>query len=579
MRFDKTIDGPDNTLIVRVAMKHKQDILIFSLSGLCILASFLVAYIPRQSTGTAASGILEPSFYEDVTHAESAESLRELDGLFQPLERPVLYRNRTKSACWIRFRLAPSPKDEDRFIEIDNASLEFIDVWFPDGTHERAGKYVNARENRVKTRIRNIPVPRGADSGEFVYARVRTNTIMFVPLAAVTARQALARSFRTNLVFGVFFGIIVAIIFINLFSFMVIRNRHFLVYLCYLVSLLVYHLVVHGFMYFLGLPPHFLESLLWLSLAGFGISMMVFAKRFLFLKERLPAVSTILDVNIGLFLVQTALGISMQVYLANQIAYITGFIVPIIIMATTVKLYVSGYREVRFYLIAWVALFTGTTIWSTSAYAEARISANYFFLVGTSVDSLLFTLAIFDLLRKELSEKDVMLEREKYYINLSRTDPLTGLYNRRYLNELIKRLESDGEIPSDSALIMIDLDNFKTINDTYGHLAGDLILTKTGTKIKKHIRKTDIACRYGGDEFLVFLPGANESAARLIAESIRNDIVADCSYSEEGSPISITVSIGISENRLDDSFDGLFLRADAALYQAKKTGRDRISVL
>lgn len=318
---------------------------------------------------------------------------------------------------------------------------------------------------------------------------------------------------------------------------------------------------------------------MWLSLAGFGVSMMVFAKRFLFLKERLPAVNTILDVNIGLFLVQTALGLSMQTYLANQIAYITGFVVPIVIMATTVKLYVSGYREVRFYLIAWVALFTGTTIWSTAAYAEARVPANYFFVVGTSIDSLLFTLAIFDLLRKELSEKDVMLEREKYYINLSRTDPLTGLYNRRYLNELIKRLESDGEIPSDSALIMIDLDNFKTINDTYGHLAGDLILTKTGTKIKKHIRKTDIACRYGGDEFPVFLPGANESAARLIAESIRNDIVSDCSYSEEGAPIAITVSIGISENRLDDSFDGLFLRADAALYQAKKTGRDRISVL
>ncbi|HNQ98153.1 MAG TPA: GGDEF domain-containing protein, partial [Treponemataceae bacterium] len=94
-----------------------------------------------------------------------------------------------------------------------------------------------------------------------------------------------------------------------------------------------------------------------------------------------------------------------------------------------------------------------------------------------------------------------------------------------------------------------------------------------------HIRKTYIACRYGGDEFLVFLPGANELAARNIAESIRSDILNDFSYSEEGEEIKITVSVGVSENRMDDSFDGLFLRADAALYQAKKTGRNRISVL
>ncbi len=546
---------------------------------MCILTSFLVAFIPRQQTGNAASGVVDASFYEDFSREASLESLKDMGELFAPLERPVLFRNRTKAACWIKFRIAPTDEAVDRYIEIDNASIENIDIWFPGGIHERAGKRVDVRENQIKTRVRYIPIPRGLRPDDDVYVLVRTNTIMYVPLAVVTTREALSRSFRSNIVFGVFFGIILAVIFVNLFSFMVMRNKHFLVYLCYLVSLLAYHLVVHGFMYFIPMPPEMLESILWLSLAGFGISMMVFAKRFLFLKERLPAINTILDVNIGLFLVQTALGLSMQTFLANQIAYITGFIVPIIIMATTVKLYASGYREVRFYLIAWVALFTGTTIWSTAAYAEVQIPANYFFVIGTSIDSLLFTLAIFDLIRKELSEKDVMMEREKYYINLSRTDPLTGLYNRRYLNELIKRLEAEGEIPNDSALIMIDLDNFKTINDTYGHLAGDLILTKTGTKIKKHIRKTDIACRYGGDEFLVFLPGANESAARTIAEAIRNDIVTDYSYSEEGAPISITVSIGISENRLDDSFDGLFLRADAALYQAKKTGRDRISVL
>jgi len=105
------------------------------------------------------------------------------------------------------------------------------------------------------------------------------------------------------------------------------------------------------------------------------------------------------------------------------------------------------------------------------------------------------------------------------------------------------------------------------------------MLTKTGTTIKKHIRHTDIACRYGGDEFLVLLPGANLDAARAIADKIQKEVLSDISYSETGEPIRHTVSIGVTATRNDDSFDGMFLRADAALYQAKKTGRNKIAVL
>ncbi len=561
-------------------MKNKTDTAIFSLAGIIVLTSFLLAYLPRQGSGESLVGMSSISWYEDHTANEELHVIKGYENRFTPLERGRLFRHRTKSACWIKLRVSPALNQEtERYIEINNASLERIDAFFPDGSRAAVGKYVDVRAIPVKTRIWNIPIPPTVLPGDDVFLRVKTNTIMSVPVAVITGRELIARSFRSNLLFGVFFGIIIAIFFVNLFSFMVMRNHSFYVYLVYLASLFTYHVTIHGFMHFIPMPARVLESSIWISLAGLGLSMMFFAKRFLCLKERLPHVNTVLDVNVGLFLVQTALGISGHVFLANQVAYVTGFIVPLVIVAATVKLYAAGYREVRFYLIAWFALFSATAIWSTAAYADAQIPANYFFLIGSSIDSLLFTLAIFDLIRKELGEKEVMLEREKYYINLSRTDPLTGLYNRRYLNELIKRLEADREIPSDSALIMIDLDNFKVINDTYGHLAGDLILTKTGSKIKKHIRKTDIACRYGGDEFLVFLPGATEEAAIGIAESIRKDIIEDFSYSEEGEPIRITVSVGVSENRMDDSFDGLFLRADAALYQAKKTGRDRISIL
>jgi len=126
---------------------------------------------------------------------------------------------------------------------------------------------------------------------------------------------------------------------------------------------------------------------------------------------------------------------------------------------------------------------------------------------------------------------------------------------------------------------MIDLDNFKSINDTYGHPVGDTMLINVSTKIKKHVRKTDIACRYGGDEFLVYLPGANTLAAHIIAEGLRQDILSDITSTETGDKLHQTISMGITESKAGDSFDGCLLRADAALYKAKKEGKNRISIL
>jgi diguanylate cyclase (GGDEF)-like protein len=343
--------------------------------------------------------------------------------------------------------------------------------------------------------------------------------------------------------------------------------------------MILYHLRVHGFLYFIPMPFKIYEACVWIGLSGFGIFMTLFAKQFMSLKQRLPVVNGLLNLGIVVFFIQAAVGVFISSFWANEIAYITGLIIPILIMGTVLYLFMKGYKELRFYLLAWCALFTATVIWATMPYAETFFSPNLLFVMGTSLDSILFTFSIFDMIRSGLREKEEMQAREKYYIALSRTDSLTGLYNRRYLTEIVKQLEQDKELPPESALIMVDLDNFKQINDTYGHLSGDIILARVGSIIKKHIRKTDIACRYGGDEFLVFLLGAKLESAQSIGEQIRKEILAEENYSETGEEIIATISLGITETRLDDTFDGMFLRADAALYQAKKLGRNRLAVL
>ncbi len=556
------------------------EILSFFIAGLCIVVSVILAYIPRDPKSLPPSHISSFAVLEDKGGLWDIDAVRGKSADFIPGKTSVFFHTRSYSAFWIRFYIdAPLDPNEVRYLEIDNSNMEKIDIYFPGHQVIKTGRMVDIRTIPIKTRNQNTAIPFGLASDSPVYLRVETSTNMLVPIHVLTATNMVNKILGETLLFGCFFGIVIAIFFVNLFSRFLLRNHNFTIYLLYLASLLVYHFRVHGFLYLVPLSFFLEKAILWISLGGVGLFMMLFAKSFLDLKKRLPWVNRLLDVFIALFIIQTILGVFISSYWANQIAYVTGFLVPLTIIISTVKIYVSGYREARYYLLAWCALFTGTLIWSTAAYAENQISANYFFVIGTSIDSLLFTLAIFDQIRTELKEKDTLVEMEKHYKDLSRTDSLTGLYNRRYMDDMVRRMEFEDEISAQHAIIMMDLDYFKLINDTYGHPSGDLVLINAGMQIKKHIRKTDIASRYGGDEFLIFLPGANTIVAHNIAEEIRKSIFTNYCTSDAGDQINQTVSIGITENRLEDSFEASLLRADAALYKAKHAGRNCICIL
>jgi diguanylate cyclase (GGDEF)-like protein len=158
------------------------------------------------------------------------------------------------------------------------------------------------------------------------------------------------------------------------------------------------------------------------------------------------------------------------------------------------------------------------------------------------------------------------------------TDPLTGLLNRRYLTEFLPREVIRARRKGDSlAVLMIDLDHFKRFNDNFGHDAGDLVLTRVAQLLMAHIRGSDIACRYGGEEFIVVLPDTTLEGASRRAEEIRT-AVRELQLSHRGKPLGeITVSLGVA--LLPDHVAGpeaLVRVADEALYQAKAAGRDRV---
>jgi two-component system cell cycle response regulator len=164
-------------------------------------------------------------------------------------------------------------------------------------------------------------------------------------------------------------------------------------------------------------------------------------------------------------------------------------------------------------------------------------------------------------------------------IEMAITDALTGLFNRRYmethLGTLIEQAIARGKPLS---ALVIDIDYFKSINDTHGHDAGDDVLREFALRIKRSIRGIDLACRCGGEEFVVVMPETDMAVAAMVAERLRRRIAADPFAIQRGADkVPVTISIGIAALRgKDDTAAALVKRADQALYRAKRDGRNRV---
>jgi diguanylate cyclase len=159
----------------------------------------------------------------------------------------------------------------------------------------------------------------------------------------------------------------------------------------------------------------------------------------------------------------------------------------------------------------------------------------------------------------------------------SNTDPLTGLANRRSLEAFLREAQiSAMESGTPLSILMIDIDHFKTFNDSYGHQVGDQVLRLVARVLKESVRECDLAARYGGEEMIAVLPGAPLDACNDVAERIRRRIgEARLTRRTTGEELtSITVSIGVAQFRMAESADGMIERCDRALYQAKRSGRN-----
>ncbi|WP_316014207.1 diguanylate cyclase [Roseobacter sp. HKCCA0434] len=163
-------------------------------------------------------------------------------------------------------------------------------------------------------------------------------------------------------------------------------------------------------------------------------------------------------------------------------------------------------------------------------------------------------------------------------LRMAAIDPLTGLYNRRYADHHLKNMLAQAEAEgTDLAVLILDLDRFKTLNDRYGHEAGDRVLHQVARRLQENVRGVDVVVRLGGEEFCVALPGADRAGAMEVAERIRVAVSGTAYDIGQGRTVRCSMSIGVAvAQRGEDTVESLMRQADLALYRAKDAGRDCI---
>ena len=177
-------------------------------------------------------------------------------------------------------------------------------------------------------------------------------------------------------------------------------------------------------------------------------------------------------------------------------------------------------------------------------------------------------------LRRSLSN---IKESEQKYQELSIIDDLNQLYNsRHFYSELAKEMERSNRYGQPLTLVMLDLDKFKDFNDTYGHIEGDYVLSRIGLVIKRCLRDSDSAYRYGGEEFTIILPMTKGEDGMITAKRVREEFRKEPFYPLPGKELFMTMSIGLSQYKPGENMKAFVHRVDKTMYQAKHQGRDRI---
>ena len=210
-------------------------------------------------------------------------------------------------------------------------------------------------------------------------------------------------------------------------------------------------------------------------------------------------------------------------------------------------------------------------------YLPNRFIVIHSLAVGSMPEAILLSTALADKICLLRQQKRDLQRKERRLLEMAVRDELTGLFNKRWFSSKLRsEIEHSRRLSHPLSLMVVDVDHFKRFNDTYGHAAGDRVLTGLGEIIFSGIRDWDIGCRYGGEEFAFILPAADIETATRVSERLREEFGAASFSMDTTDGLCATISIGVAHFAPREDHDQLFEKADKALYFAMQNGRSRV---
>jgi diguanylate cyclase (GGDEF)-like protein len=482
-----------------------------------------------------------------------------------------------------------------KLIPHDPASIDGTPVLIMNATRGLQAQLFAYREGKVVPLIlaANLPaflgardevfiVPEGVPSTQPLYAHVASssNEAQYLSVSQSALQSTLALGAERARMIALTFGALMAVALAALLIWFVLKDPLFILYatMFFLQALYVAYLSGQGFDWpwlSFAVP---LESFAWNVPVGLsGAVACLFTREIADLKHFSPRVYAIFGWFAVAFVIITAanvakfIGLLGVVNIVGNVMFVAAAVFTIIVCVLAWR---RGNRAAGWFLIAWTLL-EGFTIAAALRFlitsSVGSDSLDYYGLPLSMVaGSILIALGVADRLR---AQRVALSEAERR----AQTDPLTGVLNRRSLIERLEAACTRAKARSlPIALLFIDLDHFKQINDTFGHQAGDACLRAIIEPIHAELRQSDVIGRYGGEEFVVILSSADAAAAALIAQRIV-ERVAELRVAGFDTPIKVTCSIGIAaSDTLGIWGEPLLAQADAAVYVAKRSGRNQI---
>ncbi|MEO8001679.1 MAG: diguanylate cyclase [Arenimonas sp.] len=516
-----------------------------------------------------------------------------------------------QGALWLFVELPATAQTCTSLLVIPQSRLDRIEIFpFIDKKLQASllmGDSLAFDQRSVPHRYLNTRLLRMAGQPTQLLMRVQSTSSIQTPLWVHSEASLLLSTHNEQIGEGVYFGILLALLLYNFAVMVSIRESSYFYYVAYALAfaLLMLSFSGYGFQFLWPRSPKWQNLSLPIALALLMASSVGFSRTFLNLKEKVPLLGKLslfaLPVALVLGLLACVPEMLMPATIALNVSLISFSIMITIAGILSAK---RGYVPAIYFMLAWSLLMLGGVAVPLSSFGllPRSLLTEYGLQFGSAAEMLLLSFSLayrITLLRNENTriELDARINLERRVeerteelaeiarqlrianqrlSDISWRDGLTGIFNRRYLDETLPKLMAvcfEQNLPI--AVLMLDIDHFKQVNDQYGHGVGDDCLKSVVERIAQVVRdEQDFTARYGGEEFAIVLFGADIDKASTIAHRLQQNL-AQTALEIEPKPLTVTLSIGAASARQGTS-DELLETADKALYQAKRTGRNKV---